>query len=167
MQKPSLFTIRGQDLSLSGQALIGLMEEVLGKGLPFRFRARGWSMAPFIVDGDVVTIAPFSGSEPGLGQVVAYVPSGSGSLVVHRIIGRKGRSRLIQGDNLEGARDGWIEAGDIFGRLTRIEREGKEVRLGLGPERILIAWLSRTGLLSFFREWAGPLVGIFKKKTAS
>jgi hypothetical protein len=167
MQKPTLFTIRGQDLPLSGQALIGLMQEVLGKGRPFRFRAKGWSMSPLIRDRDVITITPIPQKTPGVGEIVAFIHPVFQKLVVHRVVGRKGASWLILGDNLEGATDGWIEARDILGRLTRVEREGQEVRMGLGPERILIAWLSRTGLLSFFRHWTGPLVGIFKKKTAS
>jgi hypothetical protein len=36
---------------------------------------------------------------------------------------------------------------DLLGRVTRVERGGRRVRLGLGVERLPIAWLSRVGLL--------------------
>jgi hypothetical protein len=36
---------------------------------------------------------------------------------------------------------------DLLGRVTRVERGGRRVRLGLGLERLAIAWLSRIGLL--------------------
>ena len=34
-----------------------------------------------------------------------------------------------------------------MGRVTRVERNGKEIFFGLGPERFLIAFLTRRGLL--------------------
>ena len=51
-------------LSLSGEALIELMRAVLARGLPFRFAARGFSMAPFIRDGDVISVSPPLSARP-------------------------------------------------------------------------------------------------------
>ena len=70
---PGSSSSRPQDLPLSGQALLDLMRAVLAKGVPFRFCARGWSMAPFIRDGDVITVSPLRQSLPGVGEVVAFV----------------------------------------------------------------------------------------------
>ena len=42
---------------------------------------------------------------------------------------------------------------NLLGRVTRVERNGKAVWLGLGPERTLIAWLSRRGWLIPVRIW--------------
>jgi hypothetical protein len=39
---------------------------------------------------------------------------------------------------------GW---GDVLGHVSGVERGGRPVGLGLGPERVLIAVLSRWGLL--------------------
>jgi hypothetical protein len=160
MQKPTLFAIKGRDLPLSGPALIGLMQEVLGRGLPFRFQARGWSMSPFVLDGDVITVAPLLKTRPGLGAVVAFVHPGTGDLLVHRILGREETGWLTQGDNLAHSPDGLVPAANILGRVTEIQRQGRRVRLGLGIERYGITLLSRLGLLvpglrlaAFFKNW--------------
>jgi hypothetical protein len=144
---PQLFIVKGQELPLSGQSLLELMQAVLARGAPFRFRARGWSMAPFIRDGDVITITPLKQTRPGLGEVVAFIRPDVQKLVVHRIVARRGRTTLIQGDSVAECSDGLIPVEDLLGRVTRVERNGRRVLIGLGPERYLIAGLSRTRLL--------------------
>ena len=69
--KPKLSVRAGSELQLSSRALAELMKNVLARGLPFRFRVRGWSMTPFIRDFDVVTVVPL-GSTPRTGDVVAF-----------------------------------------------------------------------------------------------
>ena len=151
--EPRLFVARAQELPLSGQALVELMRAVLARGVPFRFCARGWSMAPFIRDGDVITVSPFRHAQPGAGEVVAFVRPGAGKLVVHRVVARRGTASFIQGDSAPDHMDGIIPPENLLGRVTRIERNGHDVWLGLGPERYLIAWLSRTRLLIPLRAW--------------
>lgn len=152
-EEPRLFAAKAGDLPLSGQALLDLMQAVLGKGVPFRFCARGWSMAPFIRDGDVITISPLGNGPPRIGDVVAFVRPGAGNLVVHRVVARRGSGSLIQGDSLGERTDGIIPAENLLGQVTRVERNGHDVRLGLGPERRAIAWLSRTSRLVPLRMW--------------
>jgi hypothetical protein len=53
---------------------------------------------------------------------------------------------LCRGDVAAGA-DPPASPDDLLGRVTRVERGGRRVRLGLGLERLPIAWLSRIGLL--------------------
>ena len=54
---------------------------------------------------------------------------------------------LIRGDNtLEP--DGLLQKSSIRGQVTHVEREGKTVFFGGGPERSLIAFLSRRGFIS-------------------
>ena len=139
------------------------MREVLGKGLPFRFQARGWSMSPFIRDGDVITVAPLLKTGPGLGAVVAFIHPGTGDLVVHRILGRKEAGWLIQGDNLAHSPDGVIPAAHILGRVAEIQRQGRRVRLGLGIERYGLILLSRLGLLTPGIRLAGYLTRSFRR----
>lgn len=134
------------DLCLSRAALAELMQAVLARGQPFRFRAGGWSMAPFVRDGDTLCVAPLRRA-PRVGDVVAFARPGRGGVVVHRVVGRCGAAYLLQGDGLPGDGDGAIPRACILGRVTRVERNGSAVRLGLGPERVLIALLSRYGLL--------------------
>lgn len=157
---PQLYAVKAKELPLSGVALLELMQAVLAKEVPFRFCARGWSMAPFIKDGDVITVSPFCNRKPGVGEVVAFVRPEGGNLVVHRIVARSTTDLFIQGDNGKGYSDGIIPQEYLLGRVTRIERHGQEVWLGLGPERYLIAWLSSTRLLNpvlcWLKYWLRP-----------
>ena len=43
--------------------------------------------------------------------------------------------------------DGLIERNHMTGIITRVERKGRKVFFGLGPERFLIALLTRKNLL--------------------
>ena len=146
-KSPQLFTTKANELPLSGRALLELMMAVLSRGVPFRFKAKGWSMSPFIRDGDVITIAPINRQKPGLGDVVAFTRPDTGQLVVHRIIAKQGDHYLIVGDATPDNPDGIIPPNNLMGCVTCIERDHKRIWLGLGPERFLIAWLSRTQLL--------------------
>ena len=146
MSEPPLPGNRADVLSLSGPALTAITRAVLGKGVPFRFRARGASMRPFIRDGDVITVTPLSGNLPRYGDVAAFIRPGTRQLVIHRVVGKSNGSFLIKGDN-SFRDDGFIPLANILGRVTKVERDQKKVYLGLGPERCLIAFLTRSGLL--------------------
>ena len=134
------------ELPLSGQALLDLLRDVLAKGVPFRFRAKGGSMFPLILDGDVLVIMPLRAKTPPLGAVVAFVRPGVNKLVVHRLVARRGMMCLIQGDCSEDGSE-LVPLGCVLGQVTSVERRGRRVRYGLGPERVLIALLLRMGLL--------------------
>jgi signal peptidase I len=123
------------------------MTAVLAKGSAFRFQAHGWSMAPFIRDGDVICVSPIQEELPGIGEVVAYSQPACEKLVVHRLIRRQGKDWLILGDNSPEVTSEWVPSSNLIGRVTRIERDGKIIRLGLGPERYMIAVLSRLGII--------------------
>lgn len=161
----ALYTIKGSDLSLSRVALTELMREVLARGMPFRFRAKGWSMIPFILDGDVISVSPLPRGLPGIGDVVAFMRPETETLVVHRVIARRGGVCLIQSDNAYGEGDGLIPRERILGRVTRVERGGRLIRLGLGPERLLIALLSRLGLLLPLWQRLSPLLRPFFRRS--
>ena len=153
----AFFDKSDSELSLSKEALIELLRAVFGKGLPFRFRAGGSSMHPFIRDGDVITLHPLPENLPRLGDVVAYVQPQNGRLTVHRVVGKTGHSFLIRGDNLLDG-DGAIPEVDILGYVTAVERDGKWVTFGLGSERRMIAFLSRRELLFQIRRCVRFLV---------
>ena len=159
--KSSLFVKKGADLSLSEPALRGLLKEVLAKGVPFRFKAKGFSMRPFIEDGDVITVVPFSASEARAGDVVAFIDPRADKLAVHRIVAKSDRGILMRGDNLP-EEDGTVPMDNLLGLVAKVERQGHEVSLGFGPERRLLAFLSRKGFLLRLRSLLGkclrPLV---------
>jgi len=144
-QEPRLVRV-GAEVLLSGTALGLLIEEVIAKDCPFRFQARGFSMSPFIKDEDLITIFPCSDRSPRLGDVVAYIQPESRKLIVHRIIDRKKGDCCTKGDSMDSP-DGWIPGDKIIGRVGRVERKGKPISLGLGPERVAVAILSRENLL--------------------
>ena len=141
------YSVQPDELVLSSDVLVDLMRQVLSRGMPFRFHARGGSMVPFILDGDAVCVAPFGKRGPGFGEVVVFLHPQTGHLVVHRVVGKHGQACLIQGDNIAGDPDGLIPIKNLLGRVTRVERNGRQIWLGLGPERYLIALSSRSGLL--------------------
>jgi hypothetical protein len=160
-------TLQKSGISLSGKVLIELMQAVHAKGLPFRFSAGGHSMAPFIKDGDIITVSPLASRAPGLGDVAAFIHPETKSLCLHRVLSVHGDRFLIQGDNMPEKPDGVIPREVILGRVTCVERAGRKVRLGLGPERFLLAILSRWGLLAVIKRYAGPLYACFSRRPVS
>lgn len=104
-------------------------------------------MTPFIRDGDIITVESTKDRKLGIGKVVAFNHPDSGKLVVHRIVAWQGNLALIAGDSNPNHPDGAIPLENLIGYVSRIERDHHRIRLGLGPERILIAWLLRRKLL--------------------
>ncbi len=134
------------ELCSSDQSFFALLKDILCKGSQCRFQAKGYSMSPFIRDGDVLTISPLPDSSPIIGDIVAFVHPETKKLTIHRIISRKGDSYIIKGDNANES-DGLLRKENILGLVTGIERDGRKVFICLGPERFLIAFLNRRGLL--------------------
>jgi hypothetical protein len=145
---------RHDEHNLSAPMMVSLLDGVVARGHTFRFRAGGSSMFPFIRDGDVVSIKPLDHYRvPRLGDVLAFNrnpdEASAAHLVVHRLVGRSAQGGyMLRGDHHPpGHSDGMISPVALLGIVTGVERCGRTVRLGLGPERALIAFLSRLGLL--------------------
>jgi signal peptidase I len=62
-----------------------LSRDILEKGKSIRFQARGWSMRPFIRDGDFVTVSPAENSSIRKGDVVFY-STPKNKAMAHRVI---------------------------------------------------------------------------------
>jgi signal peptidase I len=139
-----------------------LAREILSRGRAFRFLARGASMSPFIRDGDVITLVPFDPADCMPGAVVAYARPDTAALVVHRVVAVAGDRCRIQGDN-NLVPDGEIPCASIIGTVSRVERAGRPVRFGLGPERSLIALLSRRRWLRGCMSAAQPLYSTLRR----
>lgn len=104
-------------------------------------------MQPFIRDGDAVVLTPIGRKPLRVGDVVAAVHRKTGRLLVHRVIGKRGREYLTKGDNAPAA-DGWFHERDIPGKVSMVTRSGKVVRSGLGREGLVVALFSRWNLLA-------------------
>ncbi|MEA3326030.1 MAG: S26 family signal peptidase [Chloroflexota bacterium] len=150
---PHLYTLSADALPLSGFTLLKLMQAVLAKDVPFRFRAKGGSMAPFIHDGDLITVTPFQNKPPGIGEVLAFIHPDIKKLVIHRAVAKCDSGLWIQGDSVDVTSNGVVPLKNLLGRVTCIERGSHRVWLGLGLERFFIAWLSRLGLLIPVNQW--------------
>jgi hypothetical protein len=135
-------------LELPHEVLVDLMKDVFARGGQFKFRAKGASMWPFIRDGDVLTLVPWEGCNRAIGRVVAWFNPQTQKLIVHRILAVNGNFYLIKGDNSVTQTDGWISREQIISAVARVERKGRQARLGLGIEGGLIAYLSKIGLLT-------------------
>jgi signal peptidase I len=150
--RPGLRTIQGDELPLSNASFLALAQAVLGRGFSLRFQAKGFSMAPFIRDGDVLTLAPAGGKPPRAGDIVAYLDPSDGKVAVHRVISFRRGEAVIKGDNVP-APDGTFPEGSILGFVRRVERDGRVVRPGFGLAGRLVAALSAR------RAWQGLLSG--------
>ena len=152
--------MRHHELNLSVPDMVGLLRDVLGKGTSVRFKAKGFSMTPVIKNGDIITVSPClpGGLRPG--DIAALIHPVTARLVVHRIVGIRGESFFFKGDNSEDF-DGLIPGSHVLGRITRIERDGISVQLGLGAERRTIALLSRFHILRLLLVPAQKLYRFF------
>jgi hypothetical protein len=68
---------------------------------------------------------------------------------------------MTRGDNAS-VDDGVIPSGSALG-VVGIERDGTRIRTGLGPERVLIALLSRWGVLKSFVGVGAAIVGRIRR----
>jgi hypothetical protein len=156
------------EVRLGSPMLVVLLEGVVASGRTFRVQAGGGSMFPFIRDGDIVSVAPLA-SPPRLGDVLAFQrgPQPTPQLVVHRLVGRAPRGLLLRGDSYPPRHsDGLITPAALLGRVVRVERRGRPITLGLGPERALIALLSRLGLLWLLLQPALRLYRVLPRRHA-
>jgi hypothetical protein len=68
-------------------------------------------------------------------------------------VAKSARSYFLKGDGCRRI-DGLIRVENILGVALKLERQGRAIRWGLGPERFIIAFLSRNNFLPFiFRFW--------------
>jgi len=99
-------------------------------------------MSPFIRDKDILTLSPPSTAFPQKGDVVGVINPGTEKLLVHRVVGIKNGRYWVKGDSVKTKEARSFELNSICGQVTRVERDGKPVWFGLGPERKAIAVLS-------------------------
>lgn len=128
-------------MSRPDAALEDLAARSLRQGNALRVRARGDSMLPFLLHGDVVLIRPVPLDEVRAGDVVCYEPC-HGRLLVHRVVERHETRAVVRGDALAWA--DVVPLSAILGRAVSIERGGQTKRLDTRPAR----WTSRFAALA-------------------
>jgi len=143
--RPRLAIRKISEWPLSGEAVSELMRAVLEKKRPFRFRAKGMSMFPFLKEGDQVTFVSVEPRKIQIGDIVAFIHPESKKFTVHRVIKKAGNQLLIKGDHNPGP-DGFIPEADILGSVSKIERAGKRMIFSPGPGKRIIALWNRCQL---------------------
>ncbi|MGH9687216.1 MAG: S24/S26 family peptidase, partial [Candidatus Acidiferrales bacterium] len=100
-----------------------ICEAALGAGVRVRFRARGQSMQPNVLDGDVVEIEPATEETLQRGDIA--LTRGGDRLLLHRATGREAASRAVvtRGDACM-ANDAPADA--VFGKVISVERSGRK-----------------------------------------
>ncbi len=127
-----------RELKLDDKAFASLSAEILRQGDSFQFRAYGSSMAPFIRDGDLLTIAPVDAAGLEIGDVILHRALRD-QIVAHRIVGRTaagGELLLETRGDARLASDFPVPASGVLGRAVRVQRGGRERRLDRGPWRL-------------------------------
>jgi signal peptidase I len=92
-------------------------------------------MLPFVRNGDCLVIKPEKAGGVKIGDIILYrYPWGN--YVVHRLIKKNGQATLLtRGDNLFYF-DRPVPNECVLGKVTRIERAGKQIQLTTGPGQI-------------------------------
>lgn len=145
-RKPALLVKQRREKDLSSRALAELLAAVLKKDCFFRFKAKGFSMYPFIKDDDAITVSSLSKQSLCLGDIIAAYNVATDTFIVHRLIKKNVNYCVLKGDN-NPEPDEKLKMTELIGRVTCIERHGKRKYFGLGSERWFIAWLNRKNFL--------------------
>jgi signal peptidase I len=124
-----------------------LAKEILLSGHSFRYRARGFSMRPFILNDDVVEIQPVDPDDVRHGDMILCIPRAD-RLVLHRVIHistRAGKQVFITQGDACAAQDEPVGSDQILGRAVEMERNGRRIPLDSWIFRCLMTgwrWLA-------------------------
>ena len=118
--------------------------ELLSRGEDVTLRARGASMWPFLLDGDVVTLTPCGRRPPRMGEVVLLRQGDFG--LIHRVVavvpapGWPCQPRFaVKGDALPRL-DGWFAPERLPARVARVRR-GTETFVPLRALPLALSYL--------------------------
>ncbi len=156
---PVLLIREDSGFSLSGTALADLLLAFASRHAHFTLQAKGFSMSPLIKDGDVLSLSTLNGDFPRIGDVVAFIHPQFKRVYIHRIIAMKDKLYILKGDNNLHV-DGLVSLSSILGRVNRVDRDYKRILVGLGPERLLVAFLSRKNLIPSILPWARKMIAL-------
>jgi len=113
---------------------LDLAAEVLHRFGEVRFIAHGSSMIPSIYPGDLLTVRSDSAAEARRGEIVLFLLGGRP--FVHRVMRKwPERNRVVfatRGDGLP-KEDPSVDASQLLGRVTAIQRRGKSIEIVVKP----------------------------------
>ena len=133
------------------------------------FNAPGGSMLPFIHSDDKICVSPVEETSIRVGDILIFVRPPDNQVIAHRVVKCSPDGFLCKGDNVTSLNDGWMSYGSILGRVDRVQRDGKDVRMGVKLGNRLIAWLSEKKLLvplfNSFRRVKRGIIRLFSWKS--
>jgi hypothetical protein len=135
-----------------------LAQSLMADGLSVEVQVTGSSMSPFIQPGDVVVVDPLDAKPIRIGDVLAFQRD-PGRMAIHRVVASRRRQWILRGDGSR-REDAPADPAAIVGRVRSARRGNSPVRWGLGPERRLIAYLSRAGVLPSLVEVARAVLRV-------
>ena len=144
--------------------LLELSKDIFRKGKSARFQAQGWSMRPFIRDGDFIVVSPIKNSSIKTGDVVFYLTT-ENKVIVHRVIKKYKKDKdnritmLIKGDATFSSPEK-VEMQNVLGKVVAVERKGRKKRLD--TKLYQIKGLLFAGV-SPFSQWTYPFFSKIKK----
>lgn len=116
---------------MSMNTFLTISRELFEQGKSVRFKVQGWSMRPFVRNGDLVTVSPVENSPVKMGDVVFY-STGENKVIVHRVVGKYEKNNkanmLIKGDACFGLPDR-VDSTNVLGKVVAIERNGHARKL--------------------------------------
>lgn len=120
-------------------AWLPLLQEALTREGRFRFPLRGTSMHPTLPDGCEVEIVPLPATVP-LGSVVVFADGDS--LIVHRLVRRRGGRWILQGDGRLGP-DKPLSRDRLLGLAATAYRNGQRIWPGRWEPLLRRFWVAR------------------------
>ena len=135
----------------SGSEFYPFGKSLADAGVSLRLKVRGWSMYPFIRDGDWAEIVPVSAEEIHVGDVV-FSRTGQ-QLFAHRVIRRvPGEQRVLlitRGDNHLREERPVDPSADLIGRVQTVYRGCRTIRLDRGLASYLGKLVARNRIAHF------------------
>ena len=143
------------------ELLLKLSRDMLEKGKSIRFQAKGWSMHPFIRDGDFIVVSPVKSSSIRKGDIVFY-SNAENKIIVHRIIRKykqKGRMTVLVKGDASFSSPEKMDIQNVLGKVIAIERNGRKKRLDTKLHQIIGLFFA---VISPFSRWIYPIGSIVK-----
>jgi signal peptidase I len=144
--------------------LLELSKDIFRKGKSIRFQAKGWSMRPFIRDGDFIAVGPVENSSIKKGDVVFYLTAENKALV-HRVIKKykkdkdNGITMFIKGDATFSPPEK-IDMQNVLGKVVAVERNGRKKRLDTKLYQLKGLLFA---VISPYSQWTYPLLSKIKR----
>ncbi len=129
-------------------SILDLTTDLLSQGLRVSFRASGSSMKPFIMDGEVITVAPVAASSIRRGDIILYCFKQT--IIAHSVVRiKRGENKeplfILRGD-LSCSGDEPVRPQQVLGRVVSVERNRRSIDLNstrARMQRIAYTWAFR------------------------